>query len=299
MAARVVVLGGINIDLVTETETLPQRGQTIFARDFKRFGGGKGANQALAAARMGAVVALIGRVGDDEPGRYLLGELARDGVDVSDVVTTPGPTGTAFITVDGEGANTIVVVSGANSVVSAADVEAVRVKIEAADALVLGLEAPMEASLRAAQIAHAAGVAVFLNPSPVQPLPDELLAHTSYLVLNEGELRALSGSSDDPNHLLSRGVGALVVTLGERGARLVRGSGTHEVDAYPVRTVDTTAAGDAFLGALAATTTDLGIESALSFAAAAGAIATTRWGAQPSLPARAEVEALVRRGRGG
>lgn len=299
MAARVVVLGGINIDLVAETETLPQRGQTIFARDFNRFGGGKGANQALAAARMGAEAALIGRVGDDEPGRYLLDELARDGVNVSGVVTTPGPTGTAFITVDGEGANTIVVVSGANFVVSAADAEAARGKIEAADALVLGLEAPMEASLRAAQIAHAAGVAVFLNPSPVQTLPDDLLARISYLVLNEGELRALSGGSDDPNHLLSRGVGALVVTLGERGARLVTGSGTHEVAAHAVQSVDTTAAGDAFLGALAATTADLGIESALSVAAAAGAIATTRWGAQPSLPTRAEVDALVQGGRGG
>jgi ribokinase len=295
--ARIAVVGSINLDLVVATAALPERGETVIGHDLRRFGGGKGANQALAAARMGGAVELIGRVGRDDAGRYLLGELSMGGVGVEHVESSDGPTGTALITVDAQGANTIVIVPAANALLTADDVEAARSEIESRDALILQLEVPIETSTRAARLAREVGRLVFLNPSPVQPIPAELLEAVSYVVLNAGELRLLAGDSNDPVRLLDRGVGAVVVTLGERGARLVSRKGEIEVDAYPVEPVDTTAAGDAFLGALAATLPERGEEAALDAAVAAGAIAVTRWGAQPSLPTLAEVDALIHRGR--
>jgi ribokinase len=299
MAARVAVVGSINMDLVVGTETLPKPAETVLGGELRRFGGGKGANQALAAARMGAEVSLIGRVGDDELGSALLDELRREGVDVSAVGRVEGSTGVALITVDATGGNTIVVAPGANARLRAEDVEAARAAIEHSRALLLQLEVPPEANIRAAEIAREAGVTVFLNPSPAAPLPDELLAGLSYLVLNEGELEVLAGEAGNADGLLARGVEAVVLTLGERGARLITRQGTRDVAAYPVRSVDSTAAGDAFLGALAATLPEQGIDAALEAAAAAGALAATRWGAQNSLPTRDEVEALVRSGRAG
>lgn len=293
MVARVAVVGSINMDLVVSTDRLPERGQTVIGGDLQRFAGGKGANQAVAAARMGAEVALIGRVGDDELGALLLEGLRRDGVDVSAVDRLGAPTGTALITVDASGANTIVVAPGANARLRATDVEVARSTIESSDALVLQLEVPLEATMRAAEIARAASVTVFLNPSPAAPLPDDLLAGLEYLVLNETELAVLAGDAGAAAALLGRGVGAVVLTLGERGAVLFSSSGQRSVAPYRVETVDSTAAGDAFLGALSATLPEHGIETALQAAAAAGALATTRWGAQPSLPTRAEVDALI------
>lgn len=293
MVARVAVIGSINMDLVVATEALPRPGETVLGRELHRFGGGKGANQAIAAARMGATVAMVGRVGDDDFGRALLGAIRADGIDVSAVGRVDEPTGTALITVDADGTNTIVVVPGANGTLGSAHVEAARQTIEASDAVLLQLEVPIEANVTAARIARQAGVAVFLNPSPVAPLPNELLGSVSYLVLNETELARLAGSSAEPSALLERGVHAVVLTLGERGARLISGSGERAVEPYRVDPIDSTAAGDAFLGALAATASEHGIEPALRFAAAAGALATTRWGAQLSLPTRAEVDELI------
>jgi ribokinase len=286
------------MDLVVATGTLPARGETVFGSDFRRFGGGKGANQSVAAARMGARVSLVGRVGDDEFGTTLLDDLRAAGVDVSAVGCVEGPTGTALITVDSTGANTIVFVSGANARLGVADLDAARAVIESSQVLLLQLEVPIEVTVRAAEIARDAGVAVILNPSPAGPLPDELLACVSYLVLNETELAVLAPSALGAEDLLSRGVGAVVLTLGERGARLISRPGARDVPAYRVETVDTTAAGDAFVGAFAAILPERGVDAALDTAAAAGALATTRWGAQPSLPTRSEVEALIRRGHG-
>jgi ribokinase len=297
MGARVAVVGSINMDLVVGTETLPKPGETVLASNLRRFGGGKGANQALAAARMGAEVSLVGRVGDDEFGSVLLDDLQREGVDVSAVGRVEESTGVALITVDAAGGNTIVVALGANARLRAEDVEAARATIEGSRALLLQLEVPLEANVRAAQIARGACVPVFLNPSPAIPLPEDLLDRLSYLVLNEGELEVLAGEAGIADGLLGRGVEALVLTLGERGARLITPEGTRDVAAYPVRSVDSTAAGDAFLGALAATLPERGIDAALEAAAAAGALATTRWGAQAALPTRDEVEPLVVAGR--
>jgi ribokinase len=301
MAARVTVVGSINMDLVVSTERLPAPGETILGTDFQRFGGGKGANQALAAARMGASVTLIGKVGTDESGRALVHELAQAGVEVSRIGRAEGPTGTAVITVDGHGTNTIVVVPAANAALTPDDVTAARAVIGAGDAVLMQLEVPIETVVAAAASARAAGVPVFLNPSPVQPLPDELFDGLAYLVVNETELAALTDGAGDPARLLARGVQRIVLTLGGRGARLIDAAGARDVAPFRVASVDTTAAGDAFLGALAATVAERGVDAALETASAAGALATTRMGAQPSLPTLAEVDALLltRRSRHG
>ena len=299
MPVRVAVVGGINMDLVVAAPRLPGPGETIRGSGFQRFGGGKGANQSIAAARLGAYVSLVGRVGDDDFGTVLLEDLGREGVDLSMVRRVDGPSGIALITVDAQGANMIVVAPGANDQLSAEDVESARPAVEQSQSLLLQLEVPLAANVRATQIAREAGVATFLNPSPAAPLPDELLDGLSYLVLNEGELETLTDGSMDTAALLRRGVGAVVLTLGERGARLISPEQTFDVPPFRVRSVDSTAAGDAFLGALAATLPERGLVAALDAAAAAGALATTRWGAQPSPPTLAGVDALIRAGRSG
>ena len=296
MVARVAVVGSINLDLVVGTAALPQPGETVIGGELQRFGGGKGANQALAAARMGADVALIGRVGRDDFGDLVLDDLGRGGVDLSGVTRSEAATGVAMITVDREGMNTIVVAPGANGQLGAAEIETARVRIESSQVLLLQLEVPMEATLRAAQLGRAAGVTLFLNPSPAQPLPDELLRGLDYLVLNERELHVMTEGTGDPTALLDRGVGSVVLTLGERGARLISRTCVRDVAPFRVRSVDSTAAGDAFLGALAATLPQRGIDGALRAASAAGALATTRWGAQAALPTIEEVDAFLERG---
>jgi ribokinase len=302
MTSRVAVVGSINMDLVVSTERLPAAGETILGSDFQRFGGGKGANQALAAARMGASVTLVGKVGTDEAGRALVGDLLRAGIEIGKIGRAEGATGTAIITVDSHGTNTIVVVPAANAQLTPEDVAAASDVIAVCDALLLQLEVPMATVVAAAAIAKAAGVSVFLNPSPVQALPDELLDGLAYLVVNETELAALTDGTGDASQLFVKGVQRIVLTLGERGARLVSADASSEVAPFRVPSIDSTAAGDAFLGALAATLSERGIDAALESASAAGALATTKMGAQPSLPTRAEVDAFVvtrraRRGR--
>jgi ribokinase len=185
------------------------------------------------------------------------------------------------------------VVPAANHALTPADVEAAGDVIAASDAVLMQLEVPIETVLAAASAAKAAGVPVFLNPSPVQPLPPEVFDGLAYLVVNETELAALTDGSGDPTRLLSQGVQRIVLTLGEQGARLIDANGSTDVAPFAVSSVDTTAAGDAFLGALAATLTERGLPSALEAASAAGALATTKMGAQPSLPTIQEVDAFL------
>lgn len=301
---RITVVGSINMDLVTAAAKIPAPGETVIGGDLQTFPGGKGANQAVAAARQGAQVAMVGRVGDDAFGAQLRQVLADDGVDVGCVwETAVTPTGVALIVVDAQGQNSIVVASGANMRLTPADVEAAAPAIQSARVLLLQLETPLETAQRAAELAHAAGVTVILNPAPARPLPPELLALVDILIPNESETATLTGLPVDNEanllaaaaQLRAQGVGTVILTLGSRGALLATDSETRHFPAFPVaQVVDTTAAGDAFVGGLAtAVARDLPIETAITWGNAAGALAVTRAGAQPSLPTREECEKMV------
>jgi ribokinase len=298
---RVVTVGSCNMDLVARAPRLPERGETLTGSSFDTFLGGKGLNQTIAAQRMGASVAMVARVGDDVFGAAILDALAEDGVDTRFVQRDPdAPTGTATIVVeDGTGANTIVVVPGANGALSDADVDRAAALIRDADVLLLQLEVPIATTLRAAQIAHEAGATVLLIPAPAQPLPDELISLVDVLLPNEVELRQLAGGNvqtiDGARALIARGCGAVVVTQGERGALLVTADDEQRVAPFAVQAVDTVGAGDAFAGALGALLAEgTPLPDALRYGSAAGALATTQIGAVPSLPDRAAVDALVR-----
>ncbi|MBK8974438.1 MAG: ribokinase [Planctomycetes bacterium] len=296
------VVGSINMDLVVGTPRLPERGETVLGGPFATHPGGKGANQAVAAARLGARVAMVGRVGDDDFGRQLTAGLRADGVDVEHVRTAPGvATGIAAITVEHGGENTIVVAPGANARLTVDDVAAARAVLEAAAAVVLQLEVPLPTVAAAVAHARAAGVRVILNAAPAARLPPDLLPQVDVLVVNRGEGRLLAGSAapGDDDTSLCRALRALgprlvVLTRGAEGALALGPDGAVSQPAFAVATVDTVAAGDAFVGALAVgLAADTALAPALRFACAAGALATTRHGAQPSLPTTAAMEAFL------
>jgi ribokinase len=299
---RIVVVGSLNMDLVTRAARRPQRGETLTGESFGMFVGGKGLNQAIAAARQGAAVQMVGRVGADDFGRRLRQTLDAEGVDARLVVEDDTiSTGVATIVLDAEGDNSIIVVPGANGRVGRADVERAAQAIAAADLLMLQLEVPLEAVQRSAEIARAARVRVLLNPAPAQPLPDELLRLVDVLTPNETETQILTGlSAADESAaraaaaLRGRGVGAVVLTLGARGALLADGQRSVQAPGYVVQVVDTTAAGDAFCGALAAQLArGQPLDAAVRYANAAGALATTVLGAEPAMPRREAVEKLM------
>ncbi len=300
---NIVVVGSLNMDLVTRTARRPERGETLLGESFEMFVGGKGLNQAIAAARQGAAVRMVGRLGADDFGRRLRQTMGAEGIDaqyVAEDATTSS--GIATIVIDGEGDNSIIVVSGANGHVGPADVERAADAISGADVLMLQLEVPLDAVLRAAQIARAAGVRVLLNPAPARELPDELLRLVDVLTPNETETQMLTGLRIDDDEsaaraadaLLGRGVGAAVLTLGARGALLADGAQHRRIPGYSVEVVDTTAAGDAFCGALAAQLArGTALAEAIRYANAAGALATTVLGAEPAMPRLEAVEKLV------
>jgi ribokinase len=295
----VVVVGSLNLDVVVPVPHHPVPGETVLGGDAVRAPGGKGANQAVAAARLGQRVAMVGCVGDDAAGEVLLRALDADGVDHSHVEALPGvPTGTALISVDPHGENAIVVSPSANSRLDRAAVDRAGDRLAAAAICLLQLEIPLEA------VAHAAGLArgtVILNPAPGRPLPADLLTACDVLVPNRAELATLLGEPapralDEVAELARRveGPRAVVVTLGAEGAMAVSGDGVLHVPAVRVDPVDTTAAGDCFCGALAdALARRNPLERAVEWAVTAAALSTIRRGAQPSLPRRAEVEALA------
>lgn len=313
---NVCVLGSINMDLVVRSPRLPGPGETLLGGPFRMFPGGKGANQAVAASRLaaqGGRVQMVGAVGDDANGREHLAGMLHEGVDTSFVFTRHGtPTGVALITVaEAGGENTIVVAPGANATVSTDDVDAAAEAIRAADVLLMQLEVPVEAVVEAARIARASSTATVLNAAPARSLPGELLANVDVLVVNQSEAAVLSGleERESPDIILDSlvdgGAATVILTLGDAGAlaarRGPRGPERIRTPAHTVATVDTVGAGDAFCGAVAAAWRTLGddLSSLLRFACAAGALATTRAGAIPSLPRRAEVEALVAGSGGG
>jgi ribokinase len=301
--AGITVVGSLNMDLVVEAERMPAAGETLRGRRFTLVPGGKGANQALAAARLGAKVALVGCVGDDPFADRLLSNLDALGVDLGGVRRVDGiSTGVAAILVDKSGENRIIVIPGANGCVTPEDITRVEDQIASGHLLVLQLEVPMEAVKTAVQLATKHGTPVLLNPAPVMPLSDELLRQVTYLVLNESEARLLTGI--DPvdearcrqaaQALRARGVKVVVLTLGSRGATLQSEHETIHVPALKVDVVDTTAAGDAFVGAFAVALIEgRQMREVTRFACAAGTLAVTRLGAQSSIPTRAEVETML------
>jgi ribokinase len=299
----VVVVGSLNMDLVVRAPRIPRPGETIIGGDFQTAPGGKGANQAVAAARLGVQVSMVGQVGHDAFGELLLADLVTAGVDDGFVTHDPeAPTGVALIVVDDAGENSIVVASGANMRLSPADVECAESVITSADVLLLQLESPLETVARAAEIASANGVKVILNPAPARPLPAALLSLVDVLIPNESETALLTrlpvGDRAEieaaANALRGLGVDTVILTLGERGALLVQEGGIERFAAFDVTPVDTTAAGDAFVGGFAVALAEgRSLAEAVCWGNATGALATTKLGAQPSLPTRADVELVL------
>lgn len=301
--ARVAVVGSANVDLVVRVPAIPRAGETVLGGDLHRFAGGKGANQAVAAARLGGVVTFVARVGDDELGRTSLEGYEGEGIDTRHVVVDPdAPTGAALIAVDREGENAIAVAPGANARLAPADVEAAADAIRGAGVLLLQLETPLEASRRAIAIAEDGGTAVILNPAPARPLERDLLGGVDVLTPNLEEARTLAArlgtDGSEPGELaaalLDAGVGRVAITLGGEGVLIADRDGSERLPARPVDAVDTTAAGDAFNGALGvAIAAGLGWRDAVAFGQRAGALAVTREGAQPSLPTLDEMRATA------
>ncbi|MCH8225111.1 MAG: ribokinase [Chloroflexi bacterium] len=301
--AGVVVLGGINMDLVAIAPRFPQAGETVVGSRFMTYPGGKGANQAVAAARMGARTAMVGRVGDDMFGPQLIEAMAASGVDVSGVAVTPGASsGIAIIEIDASAQNRIIQVLGANETCGEPEAQRVALAMDQASTLLLQLEVSMELSLRVAQQASALGKMVILDPGPVRTLPQEFYACCGVITPNETEAQALVGFPVDgpasaaraAARLLERGVGVAVIKLGAQGVYYATAEESGHVPPFPVVAVDSVAAGDAFNGALAVSLAEGDpLSRAVRVAAAAGALAVTKPGAQDSMPTRREVEALL------
>jgi ribokinase len=302
---RVVVVGSLNMDLIVRVPRLPAPGETVAGGDLLTAPGGKGANQATAAQRLGGSVGLIGRVGDDAFATSLLAGLAAARVDVADVSRAEVPTGVALIMVDAQGENTIALAPGANDTLSSGDVESARERIEQADVCVAQLEVPLDAIATAFRVARSAGAATVLNVAPARALPEPLLAQTTVCVLNTGELTAVSGASalaadvrERASSLLARGVSAVVVTQGAQDTVAVTADGAClRVTPPRVTPVDTVGAGDAFVGCFAAFYRGLAVEAltdVLHWANAAGALSTLAQGAQSSLPTRQHLMGWLR-----
>ena len=300
MSKSISVVGSSNMDLVIKTERIPRPGETILGGEFVMIAGGKGANQAVAAARLGAQVNFIARVGNDAFGTSMLENFARDGINSDYVVKDQSKaSGVATITVDSNGENSIVVAPGANAALTPADVEAAEKVIAESDSLLLQLEVPLETVIRAAELARKHGTRVILDPAPAQKLPDNLLKLVDILTPNESEAELLTGIAGDSEEtarkqaesLSSSGVCCVLVTRGASGSLLYDGKEFKSFSALKVKSVDSTAAGDCFNGALAAALSEgKSIDQSIAFASRAAACSTTRLGAQDSLPGKFEME---------
>lgn len=293
--AKILVVGSINMDLVVRVPHSPKPGETVLGSDFETFPGGKGANQAVAAARMGGEVKMVGRVGNDDFGNTLIEGLVENKIKTTQVIKdSKAPTGIAMIAVAADGENMIVVASGANANVSVEDVNNARPLMRETDILLVQLEVPLETVTEAVELAKAYDVPVVLNPAPAQNLPQSLLKNIDYLTPNQGEIFLLSGEDNidaGVEKLRKFGVKNLIITLGVNGVRVITDEVDQHLPAFEVTAVDSTAAGDAFNGALAVALAEgKPILEAVRYGMAAGALASTKRGAQPSLPYRESVE---------
>ncbi len=297
---RITVVGSFNTDLMVRTARLPVAGETILGGPFRTGPGGKGANQAVAAARLGASVRMVVKLGLDYFGDQAYENLAKEGVDVAYVLRTDAThTGAAFILVDEQGENLIVVASGANELLSPEDVDAASAAIRDADVVLVQLEVPLETVERTAQLAHEAGVRVVLNPAPGRRLPLALLRLVDVLTPNETEARIICGAGVETGierqemarRLRDRGAQTIVMTLGAEGALLANAGGIERISGFSTEAVDTTGAGDSFNGALAVALAEgRALEEAVAFANAAASLQVTRVGTAPAMPYRLEVE---------
>ncbi len=302
MHAKVVVVGSLNMDLIVRTPRFPVGGETLAGHGFATAAGGKGANQAVAAARLGARVAMVGCVGDDANGAELRAGLLAEGIDCSAVATVPGvATGIATILVDDAGQNAIVIAAGGNGEMTAERLADHNALLEAADIVIAQLEVPMATVEATLARAHALGRTVILNPAPaVGPLPENWYGLIDYLIPNESEAALLTGIAvDSPQSalqaaqkLLANGARRVLITLGSQGVFYADGERHLHLPVEPVVAVDTTAAGDTFVGGFAAGLAEgLPLESAIRLGQQAAALAVTRPGAQPSIPHRHELPA--------
>ena len=300
---RILVVGSSNTDMIIKLDRIPRPGETILGGAFVIAAGGKGANQAVGAARAGGQVIFIARVGQDMFGEQAVAGLVKDGINADHVTRDKtSPSGVALIFVAKDGENSIAVAGGANANLSNADVRKAKAAFAGASVLVMQLETPLESVQAAADLAAKAGVRVILNPAPAQPLPDKLLKCVSILTPNETEAELLTGiavsdaatAAAAAAKLCVRGVQTVIITLGARGAYVATESGGQLVPGFKVKAVDTTAAGDIFNGALAVAIAEgKPLELAVRFANAAAAISVTRLGAQPSAPTRREIERFL------
>jgi ribokinase len=286
---KVTVVGSLNMDLVVQVDRLPRLGETLAGNHFATFAGGKGNNQAIAAARAGAEVWFVGKVGADSYGDTLTRKLKENGIHTAFVFQDSSiATGTAHIFVTKQGDNSIVVVPGANGQLSVEDLIPARNCIEITEVLLLQMEVPLPVNEKAAEIARNSGTKVIFNCAPAPESPTSLqniLNNTDILVLNEIEAQNLGAQSNHWQNLLKLGVKTVIVTLGADGAVIIEKEVITHIPSYPVTVVDTTGAGDAFCGAFAAHLAQGGsLEQAVRYGCAAGALATTKAGAEPSLP---------------
>lgn len=302
MSGRVVIVGSLNQDLVVGLERMPASGETVFGDSMERHAGGKGLNQAVAAARVGAPVSMVGAVSADSAGDFLLRVVQEEGIDDAQIARIDGLAGTAVIEVERGGANRIVVIPGANATVNADQVRASLEAIPDIAAVLTQGEVPADAVMAAMEVGRARGARTIMNPSPVQDYPDELYRLVDIAIPNEHEIEMITGhqtgTAADATRaarlLAERGVGTVIVTRGAAGSVWSTLTKSGSAGSFAIRAVDTVAAGDAFCGVVAASLSEgKSLTEALRWGSAAGALAATRAGAVPSLPTRDEVEELV------
>ena len=301
---KIVVVGSSNTDMIIQLDRIPRPGETLLGGEFTSAAGGKGANQAVAAARAGGGVTFIARVGDDMFGEKAIQGFVKDAINVDHVMKDRNsPSGVALIFVAKDGENSIAVASGANAKLTPADLKKAKKEIVTANTLVMQLETPLDTVTAAAKMAYEKGVRVILNPAPAQPLDDDLLRWVTILTPNETEAQTLTGvrvtnetaAAKAAKVLLARGVQTVIITLGARGSYVATAQGSFLAPGFKVKAVDTTAAGDVFNGALAAALAEgQSLGTAVRFANAAGALSVTVMGAQPSAPTRRQIEKMLK-----